>query len=74
MLCDLFCVDPEPVCNDTFVYYETCGPYCPQTCEFYALPGPRVCPDVCSDPGCYCPEGQVVIDGVCRDPEDCPGL
>ena len=53
----------KPGCLNAFVYYENCGPMCLQTCEFYAFPEPRVCGADCIDPGCYCPKGQVMIDG-----------
>ena len=46
--------------------YQQCGPVCAQTCQTVNTG----CIGGCID-GCFCPSGQVVIEGRCRDVDDC---
>jgi len=48
--------------------YQQCGPLCPQTCDNLDQP----CEGGCAE-GCFCPLGQVLIDGVCVDEYLCTG-
>ena len=48
--------------------YQQCGPLCPQTCDNLDQP----CEGGCAE-GCFCPVGQVLIDGVCMDESLCAG-
>ena len=50
--------------------YQQCGSLCPQTCE-NVIRGP--CSSGCAE-GCFCPDGQVLIDGVCKHALACPGI
>jgi hypothetical protein len=44
---------------------------CPSTCKDYRLPETCSDPDQC-EPGCGCPDGQVLYDGVCIPSIQCP--
>ena len=46
--------------------YQQCGPLCPQTCDNLDRP----CEGGCGE-GCFCPVGQVLMNGVCVDDSQC---
>ena len=46
--------------------YQQRGPLCPQTCDFLN----QTCDGGCGE-GCFCPVGQVVIDGLCTGKSIC---
>ena len=50
--------------------FQQCGPFCPQTCD--ELDSVTPCEGRCAE-GCFCPPGQVQIEGKCVDPEICTG-
>ena len=54
--------------------FNECGSACTSalTCETYATRDEIACDAVCVE-GCFCPEGMVDMNGVCINPEDCPG-
>ena len=52
----------------TGMVYQQCGPLCPQTCDNIGVP----CQGGCAE-GCFCPDGQVLLDGQCVDPFRCTG-
>jgi len=49
--------------------YQQCGPSCPQTCDTNE---DTDCSGGCVE-GCFCPSGQVTLDGKCVDETDCQG-
>ena len=49
--------------------YQQCGSLCPQTCEYLG----EVCEGGCSE-GCFCPIGQVLINGTCQESYRCTGM
>ena len=49
--------------------YQQCGPLCPQTCDNI---GTSNCLGGCAE-GCFCPDGQVFLNGRCVNPIACPG-
>ena len=49
--------------------YQQCGPLCPQTCDNI---GTSNCIGGCAE-GCFCPDGQVFLNGQCVNPIACPG-
>jgi len=53
--------------------YQQCGPVCPQTCDI--INGGVDCIGGCVE-GCFCPSGQVLLDGNCTSVETikCPGI
>ena len=50
--------------------YQQCGSLCPQTCGNVDQ---RLCNSGCAE-GCFCPDGQVLIDGICKHALACPGI
>ena len=46
--------------------YQQCGSLCPQTCDNLDQP----CDGGCVE-GCFCPVGQVVVNGECADDSVC---
>ncbi|XP_065894158.1 mucin-2-like isoform X2 [Dysidea avara] len=50
----------------TGMVYQQCGPLCPQTCDNLDQP----CEGGCAE-GCFCPVGQVLVNGVCVDDSMC---
>ena len=59
------------VCPKGMVYKQ-CGPLCPPTCDDSDA---LLCSDryksICKE-GCFCPDGTVLYNGQCIDPENCP--
>ena len=49
--------------------YQQCGPLCPQICDNLDQP----CEGGCTE-GCFCPVGQVLLDGECVEPLRCTGI
>jgi len=49
--------------------FQQCGSLCPQTCDNV---GQGPCSSGCAE-GCFCPDDQVLINGVCRHALVCPG-
>ncbi|GFR05007.1 hypothetical protein TNCT_498982 [Trichonephila clavata] len=68
------CVDPNQCPNETCgdrEVYNACGSPCPPTCSNRGMN--QMCTQQCVL-GCFCEEGLVRNDqGVCIEPEDCPG-
>ena len=52
----------------TGMVYHQCGTLCPQTCENIG----EVCGGGCAS-GCFCPSGQVLLEGECVDVFRCTG-
>ena len=50
--------------------YQQCGPLCPQTCDNI---GTSNCHGGCAE-GCFCPDGQVFLNGRCINPIACAGI
>ena len=50
--------------------YQQCGSYCPPTCD--DIDSIATCQGGCAE-GCFCPDGQVLMDGECVDPFVCTG-
>jgi len=48
--------------------YQQCGSLCPQTCDNRN----ETCEGGCAE-GCFCPVGQVLVNGVCVDESLCTG-
>ncbi|KAG8509132.1 von Willebrand factor, partial [Galemys pyrenaicus] len=57
-----------PACPAGMDYKECVSP-CPRTCQ--SLHIKEVCQEQCMD-GCSCPEGQLLDDGHCVEPAECP--
>lgn len=51
--------------------YQSCGSYCPATCD--NLDAFIACVAVCVE-GCFCPVGLVEFRDRCVDPLECPAL
>ena len=51
--------------------YQNCGPLCPQTCDNEL--SSELCISGCVE-GCFCLDGQIVVDGECAHPVSCPGM
>ena len=49
--------------------YQQCGPLCPQTCDNI---GTSDCHGGCAE-GCFCPDGQVMLNGRCINTILCQG-
>ena len=49
--------------------YQQCGSLCPQTCDNLDQP----CEGGCAE-GCFCPMGEVQIDGMCANNSECGEL
>jgi len=49
--------------------YQQCGQLCPQTCNNIGISN---CLGGCAE-GCFCPDGQVFLNGRCVNPIACPG-
>ncbi|XP_053409722.1 SCO-spondin-like [Nycticebus coucang] len=64
---------PNATCSGGLVF-RPCAP-CPLTCN--DISSKAICPPdlPCSNPGCWCPEGQVLgVEGGCVWPRQCPCL
>ena len=48
---------------------QQCGSLCPQTCRNTEQ---GLCNSGCVE-GCYCPDGEVMVNGVCKHALTCPG-
>ena len=73
------------ICNNYLIYYyhfnvtaitcppgmvyQQCGPVCPQTCDTDENVD---CSGGCVE-GCFCPSGEVVLNGNCVNRSDCQG-
>ena len=49
---------------------QQCGSLCPQTCRNIDQ---GLCSSGCAA-GCFCPDGEVLINGVCKHALACPGI
>ena len=56
-------------CPTGMVYHE-CGSYCPPTCD--DIDAVKTCQGGCIA-GCFCPDGQVLLNGTCVDLFVCTG-
>ena len=54
----------------TGMVYQQCGSFCPPTCD--DINATATCQGGCAE-GCFCPDGQVLLDGKCVDPFACTG-
>ena len=54
----------------TGMVYQQCGSFCPPTCD--DINATATCQGGCAE-GCFCPDGQVLLDGACVDPFVCTG-
>jgi len=59
---------PLAIDCSTGMVFQQCGSLCPQTCDNIEVP----CQGGCAE-GCFCPDGQVLLDGECVDPFRCTG-
>ena len=50
--------------------YQQCGSFFPPTCD--DLNATATCQGRCAE-GCFCPDGQVLLDGACVDSFVCTG-
>ena len=50
--------------------YQQCGSFCPATCD--NIDATAMCQGGCAE-GCFCPDGQVLLDDACVDPFVCTG-
>ena len=50
--------------------YQQCGSFCPPTCD--EPNATALCQGGCAE-GCFCPDGQFLLDGECVDPFTCTG-
>jgi len=52
---------------------QQCGSLCPQTCRNIGIIDQGLCNSGCAE-GCFCPDGQVLVNGVCKHALVCPGI
>ena len=57
------------VCPNDMVY-KRCGPFCPPTCD--DIEGSSCSNRFICEQGCFCPDGTVLKNNECIDPEKCP--
>ena len=50
--------------------WQECASACPLTCSNYSMSSIDDCAETCSE-GCGCPEGKVLLDGVCVTTSTC---
>ena len=50
--------------------WQECASACPLTCSNYSMSSINDCAETCSE-GCGCPEGKVLLDGVCVTTSTC---
>ena len=60
---------PAPQCPPGMVSQQ-CGTLCPQTCRNIDQ---GLCNSGCAE-GCFCPDGEVLVNGVCKHVLACPGI
>ena len=56
-------------CSEGMVYLQ-CGPACPPTCDDDG----SQCPSSECVEGCFCPNGTVLLNGLCVNESDCQGI
>ena len=52
---------------------QQCGSLCPQTCRNIDIIDQGLCNSGCAE-GCFCPDDQVLVNGVCKHALICPGM